>query len=155
MEQCYECGKPCGRRHSIGWMNNSEFLCDSCARKRTSNGIKAFGGFLFLLFAVLLSIAITLLVLKPIAAASGYDTAKSAAIGIGIGGVVLYFTLRYVAGKATGCLFRMIAKFIGFILYALGVGLLFITFLLEDQFKGLVGVENAKSNTSTEEVQQQ
>ena len=67
----------------------------------------------------------------------------------------LRLELVSVAGKATGCLFRMIAKFIGFILYALGVGLLFITFLLEDQFKGLVGVENAKSNTSTEEVQQQ
>ena len=155
MVQCYECGKPCGRRHTIGWMNNSDFLCDNCARKRTSNGIKAFGGFLFLLFAVLLSVIVALFVLKPMAVASGYGMAKSAAIGIGIGGVVLYFILRYVAGKATGCLFRMLVKLIGFLLYTLGVGMLFITFLLEDQFKGLVGLERENSNVSTEEVQQQ
>ena len=155
MVQCCDCGKPCGRRHSNGWMNNSEFLCDSCARKRASNGIKAFGGFLFLLFAVLLSVVVALFVLKPIAMASGYDTAKSVAIGIGVSGVVLYFILRYIAGKATGCLFRMLVKLIGFLLYTLGVGMLFITFLLEDQFKGLVGLERGNSNVSTEEVQQQ
>lgn len=154
MAQCCKCGKPCGRRHSNGWMNNSEFLCDSCARKCASNGIKAFGGFLFLLFAVLLSVVVALFVLKPIAASSGYDTAKSVAIGIGVGGVLLYFILRYIAGKATGCLFRMVVKFVGFILYSLGVGLLFITFLLEDQFKGLIEEESAKSNVSVEEVQQ-
>ena len=155
MVQCCECGKPCGRRHTIGWMNNSDFLCDSCARKRASNGIKAFGGFLFLCFAVLLSIVVAMTVVKPIAATSGYDMAKSVGIGIGIGGVVLYFVLRYVSGKITGCLFRMIVKFIGFLLYTLGVGMLFITFLLEDQFKSLIGIENVNNNTVTEEVQKQ
>ena len=155
MEQCYECGKPCGRRHTIGWMNNHDFLCDSCARKRQSNGIKAFGGFLFLLFAVALSVVVALKVLGPIATASGYDTAKGVSIGLGIGGVVLYFIFRYFAGKASGCLFRMIVKMVGFIVYALGIGLLFLTFLLENQFKSLVGVKDSDNTAATEEVSQQ
>ena len=155
MEQCCECGKPCGRRHALGWMNNQDFLCDSCARKRQSVAIKAFGGFLFLLFAVLLSVVIAITVLKPIVVASGYDTAKGISIGLGIGGVILFFILRYVAGKTKGCLFRMIVKMVGFVTYALGIGLLFLTFLLEDQFKSLVGVKDSNNNTSTEEVSQQ
>ena len=155
MEQCYDCGKPCGKRHTIGWMNNQDFLCDSCARKRQSNGIKAFGGFLFLLLAVALSVIVAITVLKPIAASSGYDTAKGLSIGLGIGGVVLFFVFRYIAGKASGCLFRMIIKMVGFIVYALGIGLLFLTFLLEDQFKSLVGVNDSDNNVATEEVRPQ
>ena len=143
MEQCCECGAPCGKRHTTGWMNNHDFLCDSCARKRQSNGIKAFFGFLFLLFAVALSVVVAITVLKPIAASAGYATAKGLAIGLGIGGVVLFFVLRYIAGKTSGCLFRMIVKMVGFVAYALGVGLLFLTFLLEGQLKNLVGVKGS------------
>ena len=60
-------------------------------------------------------------------------------IGLGICGVVLFFVLRYIAGKTDGCLVRMIIKIVGFVVYALGVGLLFMTFLLEGQLKILVG----------------
>ena len=155
MEQCYDCGKPCGKRHTIGWMNNHDFLCDSCARKRQSNGIKAFFGFLFLLFAVGLSVVVAITVLKPIAASSGYATTKGLSIGLGVGGVVLFFVLRYVAGKASGCIFRMIVKMAGFIVYALGIGLLFMTFLMEDQFKTLVGVKDLDNNAATEVNPQQ
>ena len=155
MEQCYDCGKPCGRRHTIGWMNNQDFLCDSCARKRQSNAVKAFGGFLFLIVAVALSVVVTLTVLKPIAATSGYDTARGVAIGLGIGGVVLFFVFRYIAGKTNGCLFRMIVKFVGFVAYALGVGLLFLTFLLNESFKGLMGVKDTANNAAAEEVSAQ
>lgn len=149
MEQCHECGAPCGKRHPLGWMNNHDFLCDSCARKRQSNGVKAFGGFLFLLFAVALSVIVSITILKPIVSSSGYATAKGLSIGLGIGGVVLFFILRYSAGKTSGCLVRIIIKMVGFIVYALGVGLLFLTFLMEGQFKGLVGVKDSDSNTST------
>ena len=152
MEQCYDCGAPCGRRHTIGWMNNSDFLCDSCARKRMSNGVKAFGGFQFLFLGVVLSVVVAMNVLKPIAAVSGYGTAKGVAIGIGVGGVVLYFVFRYVAGKTTGCLFRMIIKTVGFFAYALGIGLLFVTFLIEGQLKNLIGVTESDNNTPAEEV---
>ena len=155
MEQCYDCGKPCGRRHTIGWMNNHDFLCDSCARKRQSNAVKAFGGFLFLMLAVALSVIVILTVLKPIAATSGYDTARGVSIGLGIGGVILFFVFRYIAGKANGCLFRMIVKLIGFLAYALGIGLLFVTFLLNEQFKGLMGIKDTPSNTVSEETNQQ
>jgi len=139
MAQCYDCGAPCGKRHTTGWMNNHDFLCDKCARKRQSNAIKAFGGFVFLLFAVALSVGVAIGVLKPIAASAGYDAAKGLAIGLGIGGVVLFFILRYIAGKTDGCFVRMIVKLVGFVSYALGVGLLFLTFLLEGQLKSLVG----------------
>ena len=155
MEQCYECGKPCGRRHTIGWMNNQDFLCDSCFSKRQSGAIKAFGGFLFLLFAVALSVVVAIFVLKPIASASGYDVARGVSIGLGIGGVVLFFVLRYVAGKTKGCLFRMLVKMVGFVTYALGVGLLFLTFLLSDQFKNLMGVEDSNNNVVSEETSAQ
>lgn len=161
MEQCYDCGAPCGRRHSLGWMNNQDFLCDKCARKRQSNGVKAFGGFLFLGLGLGLSAVIATTVLKPIAATSGYDAAKGMSIGLGIGGVVLFFIFRYIAGKTNGCLFRMIVKLVGFLAYALGVGLLFFTFLMEGQFKTFLGIKDsndntpAESNVPTEEVRQQ
>lgn len=152
MEQCFDCGKPCGRRHAVSWMNNEDFLCDSCFNKRQTSAVKAFGGFLFLVFAVGLSWVVSLTVLKPIAAASGYDTAKSVAVGLGIGGVILFFILRYVAGRTAGCLFRMVVKLVGFLAYALGVGLLFLTFLMEDQLKDIVAVKDSNGNAAAEEV---
>lgn len=154
MEQCCECGAPCGKRHTTGWMNNHDFLCDKCARKRQSNAVKAFGGFLFLVFAVALSVVTTLTVLKPIAVASGYDTAKGVSIGLGVGGVVLFFVFRYIAGKTSGCLFRILIKIVGFVVYALGIGLLFLTFLLDEQFKGLMGVKDSSNNAPAEETRQ-
>lgn len=147
MEQCHECGAPCGKRNPLGWMNNQDFLCDKCARKRQSNGIKAIGGLLFLFFGIALSVIVAITVLKPIAASSGYDTAKGLSIGLGIGGVVLFFVLRYIAGKTSGCLVRMIVKLVGFLSYALGIGLLFLTFLLEGQLKNFVGVKDSDVNT--------
>ena len=154
MEQCHECGAPCGKRHPLGWMNNNDFLCDKCARKRQSNAIKAFGGFVFLLFAVALSVGVAIGVLKPIAASAGYDAAKGLAIGLGIGGVVLFFVHRYIADKTDGCLVRMIVKLAGFISYALGIGLLFLTFLMEGQFKGLIGEKDSNGNVAVEEVEE-
>ena len=148
MEQCYECGAPCGKRHPISWMNNEDFLCDSCARKRQKGFVKALGGFMFLLFAVALSVVVAITVLKPIAASYGYDTAKGLSIGLGIGGVVLFFVLRYIAGKTNGCLVRMAVKTVGFIAYAMGVGLLFLTVLLEGQLKNLIGVKDSEINTT-------
>ena len=102
-----------------------------------------------------MSAIVTLTVLKPIAAASGYDTARGVSIGLGIGGVILFFVFRYIAGKTNGCLFRMIVKLIGFLAYALGIGLLFVTFLLNEQFKGLMGVKDTPNNTASGEVGQQ
>ena len=154
MAQCYDCGAPCGRRHTTGWMNNHDFLCDKCARKRQSNAVKAVGGFLFLMFAVALSVVVTLTVLKPIAAASGFETAKGVSIGLGIGGVVLFFVLRHIAGKTSGCLVRMIVKMAGFAVYALGIGLLFLTFLMGEQFKSLMGVKDSSGDVPAEEMQQ-
>ena len=104
---------------------------------------------MFLFFAVVLSCIVAVTVLKPIAASSGYAAAKGLSIGLGIGGVVLFFVLRYIAGKTDGCLTRMLVKTIGFIAYALGVGLLFVTCLLEGHLKALVGVEDAKIDVST------
>ena len=85
---------------------------------------------------------------------SGYDAARGVSIGLGIGGVVLFFVLRYVAGKTKGCLFRMLVKMVGFVAYALGIGLLFLTFLLGGQFKSLLGVKDSNSNATTEEESQ-
>ena len=107
------------------------------------------------MLAVALSVIVILTVLKPIAATSGYDTARGASIGLGIGGVILFFVFRYIAGKANGCLFRMIVKLIGFLAYALGIGLLFVTFLLNEQFKGLMGIKDTPSNAASEEANQQ
>lgn len=67
----------------------------------------------------------------------------------------------------------MIVKLVGFLAYALGVGLLFFTFLMEEPFKTLLGVNDSnngamtesnaplesnpptESNTHTEEIRQQ
>ena len=151
MVQCNDCGAPCGRRNSVGGIfNNNVFLCDKCARKRLSNGVKAFGGFLFLCLGVGLSAVVICTVLKPIATSSGYDRARGLSIGLGIGGVVLYFIFRFIADKTKGCLVRMIVKFVGFIAYALGVGLLFFTFLMEKPYKTLLGVKDPSSDAPTE-----
>ena len=168
MEQCYDCGAPCGRRHSVsGIFNNNDFLCDKCARKRQSNGVKAFWGFLFLGLGLGLSAVVISTVLKPIAASSGYGSARGLSIGLGIGGVVLYFIFRFIADRTKGCLVRMIVKLVGFLAYALGVGLLFFTFLMEKPFKTFLGVTDSsngatienkaalESNATTEEVRQQ
>lgn len=151
MEQCYDCGAPCGRRHAVsGIFNNHDFLCDKCARKRQSNGGKAFLGFLFLGLAVGLSAVVICTVLKPIAASSGYGSARGLSIGLGIGGVILYFIFRFIADKTKGCLLRMIVKLVGFLAYALGVGLLFFTFLMEEPFKTFLGVKDSSDDATTE-----
>jgi hypothetical protein len=49
----------------------------------------------------------------------------------------------------------MIVKLIGCLAYALGIGLLFVTFLLNEQFKGLMGVKDTPNNTASEETNQQ
>lgn len=151
MEQCYDCGAPCGRRHSVGGIfNNNDFLCDKCASKRQSNAVKAFGGLLFLGLGLGLSAVVISTVLKPIAVSSGYGSARGLSIGLGIGGVVLYSIFRFIADKTKGCLFRMIVKLVGFLAYALGVGLLFFTFLMEGTFKTLLDVTDSKSDVQTE-----
>ena len=162
MVQCDDCGAPCGRRNRVdGIFNNDRFLCDKCASKRRSDGLKAFGGFLFLCLGVGLSAVVICTVLKPIAASYGYDCARGLSIGLGVGGVVLYFIFRFIADKTKGCLVRMIVKFVGFIAYALGVGLLFFTFLMGKQFKTFLGVKDpssdatTESNAPTEEARQQ
>ena len=88
------------------------------------------------------AIVFTLFILKPMAASSGYGTARSVAIGIGIGGIVSYFILRFIANRTSGCLFRMVLKIAGWLLYALGIGLLFSMFLLEDSMKDLMDVKD-------------
>ena len=151
MEQCYDCGAPCGRRNPVsGIFNNNDFLCDKCARKRLSNGVKAFGGFLFLGLGLGLSAIVISTVLKPIAASSGYGSARGLSIGLGIGGVVLYFIFRFIADRTKGCLVRMIVKLVGFLAYALGVGLLFFTFLMEKTFKTFLGVTDSSNGATIE-----
>ena len=140
MEQCVDCGEPCGKRHPTG-LGAKTYLCDSCARKRANGKVQCVVGLIFLLFGAALSAVVTMTVLHPLAADSGYGAARGLAIGIGIGGVVLYFVLRSVAGRIDGCLLRMIVKFIGSISLATGIVMLFLTFLLEDQFKDMLGVK--------------
>ena len=113
---------------------------------------KAFVGLCFLTVAVVMSVIFACMVLKPTAAASGYDAAKGLAIGVGVGGIVAYFVLRFLANRTSGCLFRMVFKLLAFVLYALGIGLLFTTFLLEDPFKSLLGVKDKASEVRVEDA---
>lgn len=139
MIQCYDCGAPCGKRHPTGW-RNEHFWCDKCARKHTSNAFQVFIGVLFLAFSAIVTGIVGCTVLRPIAQASGYATAKFVAIGMGLGGIVLFVLFRIVAGKVSGCMARMLVKLIGFLAFALGVGMLVVTFMLENSLKGMLGV---------------
>lgn len=145
MVQCYDCGAPCGKRHPTGW-RNEHFWCDACARKHSSNAFQCFIGMLFLGFSAILTGIVSCTGLRMVATQFGYGTAKIVALGLGFGGVVLYFVFRTIAGKTNGCLFRMLVKFVGFILFALGVGMLIVVFLAEGTFKECVGVEKATEN---------
>ena len=87
------------------------------------------------------------------AASSGYAAAKSMAIGVGVGGVIAYFILRFIANRTSGCLFRMVLKIVGWLLYTLGIGLLVTTFLLEDSLKKLIDVK--ENSAPAAEVSQQ
>jgi len=142
MTQCYDCGAPCGKRHPTGWQNE-HFWCDKCARKHSKNAVQVIIGILFLAFAAVLTAIVACTILKPIASSSGYGTAKGLAIGFGVGGVVLYFVMRSFAGKVDGCLVRMVVKLLGFFAFALGVGMLIVTFLAEDTLKDCLGVKVA------------
>lgn len=144
MVQCEDCGAPCGTLYpaSQGIFNNGRFVCGKCHRARQSKAIKAFWGFWFLFCAVIVASIFILYILKPMAASSGYAAAKSMAIGVGVGGVIAYFILRFIANRTSGCLFRMVLKIAGWLLYTLGIGLLVSTFVLEDSMKGLMGVKD-------------
>ena len=138
MTQCQDCGRPCGTRHPVGFSGG--YYCNECYQKHQSNVLKCIGGLLFLTFAVILTAIVSFTLLKPIAATMGYATAKYTAIGLGIGGCVGYFVLRDIAGRVSGCLFRVSIRLLGFLVYALGVGMLFTVFLCEDQLKSCCGV---------------
>ena len=144
MTQCEDCGAPCGTLYpaSQGIFNNGRFVCGKCHRARQTKAIKAFWGFWFLFCAVISAIVFTLYILKPMAASSGYAAAKGVAVGVGIGSVIAYFILRFIANRTSGCLFRMALKIAGWLLYTLGIGLLFSMFLLEDSMKDLMDVKD-------------
>lgn len=155
MAQCEDCGAPCGKLYpaSQGLFNNGRFVCGKCHRARMSKAKQAFVGFWFLTCAVAVSIAFTVYVLKPMAASSGYDAARSMSIGVGVVGVIAYFIFRFIANRTSGCLPRMVLKIAAWLLYALGIGLLFTTFLLEDSMKKLMDVKDGAAPVA--EVNQQ
>lgn len=155
MVQCEDCGAPCGTLYpaSQGIFNNGRFVCAKCHRARQSKAIKAFWGFWYLTCAVVASIVFAVYVLKPMAAYSGYDAARSLAIGVGVAGVIVYFILRFLANRTSGCLPRMVLKIVGWLLYTLGIGLLVTTFLLEDSLKKLIDVK--ENSAPVAEVNQQ
>jgi len=138
MTQCQDCGCLCGTRHSAGLFGG--YYCNECYQKHQSNAWKCIGGVLFLALAAILTAIVSCTLLKQIAALMGYATAKYTAIGLGVGGCVGYFVLRNIAGKVSGCLFRAPIKLLGFLVYALGVGMLIVTFLCEGQLKSCCGV---------------
>ena len=151
MIQCYDCGAPCGRRHPTGW-RGEHFWCDKCARKHTSAQWQTILGVIFLAFTACISGIFSCTVLRGLAGSVGYTTTKYVAIGSGVGGVVLYVIFRALAGKASGCLFRLLVKFLGFISLALGVGMLIVVFLLESTFKDMVMEGNETNETPAAEV---
>ena len=63
---------------------------------------------------------------------------------------MLYFIFRFIADRTKGCLVRMIVKLVGFLAYALGVGLLFFTFLMEKTFKTFLGVTDSSNGATIE-----
>ena len=151
MIQCYDCGAPCGKRHPTG-LRGEHFWCDKCARKHTSAQWQTILGLIFLAFAACISGIFSCTVLRWLAGSVGYTTTKYVAIGSGVGGVVLYAIFRSLAGKANGCLFRLLVKFLGFISLALGVGMLIVVFLLESTFKDMVMEGNEDNGTPAAEV---
>lgn len=54
MAYCYDCGAPCGKRNPTSWKNEN-FLCDSCARKRSNNAVQVFLGMCFLALSAVLA----------------------------------------------------------------------------------------------------
>lgn len=139
MATCVDCGRLCGTRHTVGWRPDSGYLCPKCASKRQSNAFKVILGVIFLAFAAILSSIVVMTVIKPIVGAQGFDFGRNIALGIGVGGIVIYVLTRFATNRISGCFFRMLLKFVGFVFYALGVGLLIIIFLLSGEFKDMVG----------------
>lgn len=150
MVQCYDCGALCGKSNPTSW-RNEHFWCDKCARKHSKATAQFILGMLFLVFAAVLAGAFACVVLRPIASAAGYDTAKGCAIGFGIGGIAVYAYMRHLAKTVDGCLVRMITKTVGFLALATGIGLLIVTFFKENVLKNIVCVET--SNESSAAVQ--
>ena len=136
--QCQDCGRLCGTRHSAGLFGG--YYCNECYRKHQSNAWKCIGGVIFLALAAILSAIVSCTVLRHIASSMGFATAKYTAIGLGVGGCIMHFVLRSIAGKVSGCLFRAPIKLLGLMVYALGVGMLILTFLCENQLKACCGV---------------
>lgn len=145
MAQCQECGCLCGTRHSASMWGG--YYCDDCYEKHQSNAMKCIGGIIFLCIAAVLTGVVALLLLKPITASVGYSVARGTAIGIGIGGCIGYFVFRNLAGKTSGCLTRAFFKLVGFLVYALGVGMLIVSIFCNDQLKSCCGVEEAAQNS--------
>ena len=150
MVQCYDCGALCGKSNPTSW-RNEHFWCDKCARKHSKATAQFILGMLFLIFAAVLAGAFACVVLRPIASAAGYDTAKGCAIGFGIGWIAVYAYMRHLAKTVDGCLVRMITKTVGFLALATGIGLLIVTFFKENVLKNIVCVET--SNESSAAVQ--
>ena len=154
MATCYDCGAPCGKRNPTGW-RNEHFWCDRCARKHANSAVQLILGIIFLAFSAIVTAIVCCTVFRPLVPSLGYGTVKVLAIGSGVGGVVLFMVLRSVAARTDGCLFRMLVKFVGFLLLALGVGLLITVFLAESTFKASLGVEKeATPEPSTPSSQQ-
>ena len=153
MATCVDCGRICGTRHTVGWRPDSGYLCSKCASKRQSNAFKVILGVIFLAFAAVLSGVVVMTVIKPIVASQGFDLGKYVAIGLGVGGIVIYVITRALTNRISGCFFRLVLKLVGFVFYALGVGLLIIVFLLSGEFKDMVGAtpNNEEQPTPTQQ----
>lgn len=148
MVQCHDCGALCGKNNPTSWRNDS-FWCNKCARKHRSNAIAVIKGLIFLAFSAVVTGVIAATVLKSIGKVFGYNGVSIAAIGLGVGGVVLYFVMRTIAARTDGCLARMFIKLLGFLAYAMGVGMIIMSIFLRDQLRELCVEE--KSSQSVEE----
>lgn len=141
MAICNECGRVCGYRHPVNMFSES-YLCNSCFKEHQSNQWKVIGGMIFLAISAIATGVYMNMVAAPIANACGYATAKNVSVAIAIAGVAGYIPMKSIAGRASGCLWRVFLRLAGFILYALGFGLLIAIFLLSDAFRSGLGIDD-------------
>lgn len=146
MSCCAKCGKILapgeGKVSCLGNFRHPGLVCTSCEKEARN----AVGAFFYLVFGMIIG-AVTSgvaagIVGNALSDSIGYAGVKGIAIGLMVGGAVLFAVCHFIGKHISGCVAKLFFALIGFVALWFAIGMAFMTFYNDGNFlKKVCGVQ--------------